>query len=847
MIKVKNKKVIRKLADKSFKVNKARNLFAIVAIALTSLLFTTLFTMGIGAGENLQRATMRQVGGDGHAVLKYITDDEFSHVKDHPLIKEIAYNRILSDGVMNDKFLKRHTEFWYYDDVGMKLGFIELKEGHKPAAENEVIADSKTLQLLGVPLEVGAPLRLKLDIRGKEVQRNFILSGWWKSDPVVNVGQIFASKAYVDAHAQELQSNYKKDHFYTGTISAYMMFDNSLDLQGKLSKVITESGYSLDEEAPNYIANNVNWSYISTNFSLDTETIIALTSALLLIMFTGYLIIYNIFQISVMRDIRFYGLIKTIGTSGKQIRRIIRRQALILSALGIPIGLIAGFFIGKSLVPFIINMSVFNGTEISVSPNPWIFVGSALFALITVMISTFKPGRVASSVSPVEAVRYTGGVNKSNGKLKKSTGGAKIHLMARSNLGRNKKRTVLVVMSLSLSLVLLNTVFTLSQSFDMDKFLSKFNDTDFLIAHAEYFQVPSSFSGHENETTESFIKAVQAQPGFEEGGRLYGDLTVLTAENTKGIIDNTQNTDARGNFLVEVYGLEDLPLHRLQLIDGELDLKKLASGKYILEGVELNDNDKPYMESIHHKVGENVTLHSYVGTADAPLDREYITHKFTVLGHVGIKSTNSNRLYTGYNFYLPADIYKSLVKQPAVMSYAFNVSSSQEASMQNFLKRYTETIEPMMNYESKITSRDALSGMQTTIIMIGGLLSLIIGLIGILNFINAILTSILTRRNEFAMLQSIGMTKKQLRGMLIYEGLYYVWATSLTSTLLAVLFSILIVKPFCNLLWLLSYHFIIWPLVALLPLLLLLGILIPVAVYSMNDKQSIVERLRESE
>lgn len=155
--------------------------------------------------------------------------------------------------------------------------------------------------------------------------------------------------------------------------------------------------------------------------------------------------------------------------------------------------------------------------------------------------------------------------------------------MARSNLGRNKKRTVLVVMSLSLSLVLLNTVFTLSQSFDMDKFLSKFNDTDFLIAHAEYFQVPSSFSGHENETTESFIKAVQAQPGYEEGGRLYGDLTALTAENTKGIIDDTQNTDARGNFLVEVYGLEDLPLHRLQLIDGELDLKKLASGKYILE------------------------------------------------------------------------------------------------------------------------------------------------------------------------------------------------------------------------------------------------------------------------
>ncbi|MDQ0049998.1 hypothetical protein J2T18_004320 [Paenibacillus polymyxa] len=129
MIKVKNKKVILKLADKSFKVNKARNLFTIVAIALTSLLFTTLFTMGIGAGENLQRATMRQAGGGGQAVLKYINDEEFNHVKNHPLIKEIAYNRLLSDKVTNQELLKRHTEFWFYDDIGMKLGFIELKEG----------------------------------------------------------------------------------------------------------------------------------------------------------------------------------------------------------------------------------------------------------------------------------------------------------------------------------------------------------------------------------------------------------------------------------------------------------------------------------------------------------------------------------------------------------------------------------------------------------------------------------------------------------------------------------------------------------------------------------------------
>ena len=253
---------------------------------------------------------MRQTGGDGHAVLKYITDEEFDHIKDHSLIKEIAYNRVLCDSVENKEFLKRHAEFWYYDKVGLKLGFCEPTSGHVPEAENEVIADTKTLELLGVPLEIGAPLTLSLNIRGETVQRGFILSGWWESDPVFNVGQIFTSRAYVDSHLAELKNTMKEDHSFTGVICAYIMFDNSMDLEGKLERVITESGYSLDENASNYIASNVNWAYLSANFAMDGGTLSILISGLLLIVLTGYLIIYNIFQISVIRDIRFYGLLK---------------------------------------------------------------------------------------------------------------------------------------------------------------------------------------------------------------------------------------------------------------------------------------------------------------------------------------------------------------------------------------------------------------------------------------------------------------------------------------------------------------------------------------------------------
>jgi len=483
---------------------------------------------------------------------------------------------------------------------------------------------------------------------------------------------------------------------------------------------------------------------------------------------------------------------------------------------------------------------------VSVSPSPVIFIGAALFAVVTVLISIFKPGRIAAAVSPVELVRYTDATTKYISKLKKSTNGGKIHHMALTNLGRNKRRTVLVVISLSLSLVLLNTVFTLSRSIDMDKFLSKFVDTDFLIAHADYFQ--NHFYGPENQTAESFIQAVEAQPGFEEGGRLYGGRAEMFAvEDEKNTIQD-YNINKHGDFMAAVYGLENLPLHRLELIDGELDFEKLSTGKYILEGVLLDDNNIPEMDSIHFEVGETLTLHNYKGISEAFVDREYTTQEFIVLGHVAVKHySNSDRCVMDYNFYLPADVYKAMLAKPAVMSYAFNVSEDQEAEMEHFLKSYTDSIEPVMNYTSKFTTLHEFSGMRSTVVMIGGALSFIIGLIGVLNFINAILTGILTRRKEFAMMQSIGMTRKQLCSMLMYEGFYYAFGTCVLSLLLSTVFSLLIVKSFCGLLWFFSYHFILWPLLIVLPFQLVLGVTIPLISYAMTDSQSIVERLREVE
>ena len=121
--------------------------------------------------------------------------------------------------------------------------------------------------------------------------------------------------------------------------------------------------------------------------------------------------------------------------SGYDLLKEIRSHSKI-PVLGIPAGLVLGFFIGKWIVPLVLARSAYAGGEVEVSLNPFIFLGAVLFTLVTVGISTRKPARIAARVSPVEAVRYTEGA-KGRRKEKRTTDGGKLWRMALSGLGRS--------------------------------------------------------------------------------------------------------------------------------------------------------------------------------------------------------------------------------------------------------------------------------------------------------------------------------------------------------------------------------------------------------------------------
>ncbi len=821
-----NTAVITMLSKRSLAVDRRRNIIVVIAIALTTLLFTSLMTMGYGMKKSMERADMILSGGQGHARIQHLTESEYQIITSHPLIKESAYSQRLADSVNNTSLLKRHTEFWYYDDLSLKYSFVEPTIGHKPQLENEIIADTTTLEMLGIPLKLGVPLKLDFTVHGKKVTRDFILVGWWKSYPGVPTGRILASKTYVDAYSDELMNTGHQKNAETGTVTGIIELAHTQNIQEEIEQIIKNSGFSIDMDAHNYIDVGINPMYLSKQTGFGVGTAVAFSCAFLLFISTGYLIIYNIFQISVLRDMHFYGLLKTIGTTKKQLYRIIARQAWNLSLIGIPLGLGGGFFLGKKLLPILLEKSRFEGNAVIVSSiNPLIFVFSAGFALITVLISVRKPAKMVAKVSPIESIRYTDATVQRN-KKRKTTNKEPHKKMAWANLWRNKTRTFLVIISLSLSIVLTNTVLNFSMSVDEESALKNASVSDFSIGQANLFYQYQINA--ESALSESFIEAVQKQPGFKVGGRQYGVKATYTSKTTR----QTINQQLDGSFSTHIYGMEKLPFSRLKLVDGEIDAQKLASGNYVLEGVWVDSRGHMDTDSMNHRIGDRVILY-HNGNM----------HEVTVLGHVIANEANTYD-WVESCFFLPEDVYKYLTGNSHTMSYIFDVLQEKEMDMEIFLKQYTTQVEPTMSYKSKHATIAGVKDIKDIIMSIGGTIAFVIGVIGMMNFINTMLTSILTRSRELAVLQSLGMTRKQLVAMLCLEGRYYAILTIIISAILSLGSSILIVRPLCEQIWFLNFKFNFGSLGIIFPSIFLLGGLIPYSIYYFIGTSSVVERLR---
>lgn len=882
---VANRACIRRLSSRAFRANGTRNLIAILAILLTTVLFTSLFTIAMSINNSFEQSNFRQIGGFSHGGFKYLTEEQYNELKEDPLIKEYGLRRFL--GMPFDApFNKSHVEIGYSDANQAHWMYCNPVEGQLPAeGTDEAATDTHTLALLGVEPKLGTPFTVTFDVDGKQTTQTFTLCGWWEYDEAIVANHILIPESRVDAVLDELHITPPGKDGMTGAYNLDVMFDNAVNISEKMDTVLANYGYQDQSRTEDgYISTGVNWGYTATSLfsDMDTGTILSILAVLLLILFTGYLIIYNVFQISVTNDIRFYGLLKTIGTTSRQIRRIVRQQALLLSIFGIPLGLIVGYGVGALLTPVVISR--LDGIpHIATSPSPVIFILSALFALLTVLLSCRKPGRIAGRVSPIEAVRYTEGSSKRT--RERRTRGAKIAQMAWANLGRNRKKTVLTVTSLSLAVVLLTLTVIFTSGFDMDKYISRNMISDFVVAEASYFQTGGGFSA-DTALPQSVVDTVNAQGGIADGGVVYGRTTSVQEfvsedwfRTSKSHYADQEELDAMlsvrergadGTILddAQIYGMDDYTRGHLNVLEGDLSTLDQPGTRNIAAVYSMDDYDNPVMDSHWAKIGDTVTLRyveefefydpstgEVLDPENIPDDQPYRTRAikyrdidYTVTALVDVPYPLSYRYYGSDEFILNDQTFIQDSGTSSIMLYAFDMQD--EATVQNmetFLADTTQNELSSYDFESKATYAAEFEGFRNMFLMLGGVLSFIVGLVGVLNFFNAVLTGIITRKREFAVLQSIGMTGHQLKTMLMIEGSLYTLSAILVTFALNLIFSPLLEHGMNQIFWFFSYHFTVTPILIMFPIFLLLGVLIPLVTYHATNKQSIVDRIREND
>ncbi|MCB2338831.1 ABC transporter permease [Clostridium estertheticum] len=849
MIATPNKRTIRNLSIKSLKANKLRNIFAVMAIALTTILFTSLLTIGISMNKSLQESSMRQVGGSAHGSFKYLTKDEFDHIKTHKLIKNIEYS--VSVGfAKNNELSTRQTEVRYATNKEAEFMFDLPTKGRMPQNENEIALDTIVLDKLGVPHEIGRKVTLTYTINGKQATDKFILSGYWKGDSVTPASMAWVSEKFLKSKLDDIDYKYVKSHIketgnFTGLIFADVMFSNSFNVENKLLKILKDNGY---KEAN--IPVGVNWAYTSGQITSNLGTIAALIGVMLLIMLSGYLIIYNIFYISVANDTKFYGVLKTIGTTSKQIRSIVKRQAIILSIIGIPIGLVIGYIMGAVLIPFV--MQIVNVTHTEIYFNPLVFIAASLFSLVTVIISCRKPQKIASEISPIEAVRYTDVPDNGKRKDKDSTNGVRIYKMAFYNVFRNKKKAIVVMISLSLSIILFNSVYTIVKGFNMDKYVGEFMSSDFVIATVGYFNPSVGYKGQDT-LKEKTVDKISSLKGVKNAGRIYfkeikHKLTDKSLKWLKGALkseiaikDKSGSTEETNKILeskemkLELYGLDKLIWNKFKIYKGIFDAEKFATGNYIIIGAP-NIYGTSGTES-YYDVGEDFKMAYDDGTEK--------TYKVMAIGDIPFNLSIKRADPQAVQISIPSDDFKAHVKKPVIMTASFDVEKKDILSVEKYIESYVKTKEPALSYMSKNLYEKEFAKTQSTYNVVGYSLSFVIALIGILNFVNSMATSIISRRKEHAMLQSIGMTGRQLYKMLLFEGLYYALFTILIVVTFGTAFSYIIVKVIAGGIWFFSYHITLVPVAICLPFLIVMSVVIPIICYKTTSKRSIVERLNE--
>lgn len=847
MVKVENKETMRLLTRRFMKMNRGRNLIAILAIILTALLFTSLF-LGSQSLILSRRATENQQSmSSSHAILQNMAQDTdkeiLSALQNNRNIARFGTGKFLGSGISEKASFSMEVR---YGDENLAESFnCKPQYGTMPEAYDEIAVSSLILDIWEIPHKLGETVTLTWEVSPNETKTDtFKVCGYWEGDKAVLAQLAWVSREYAEKNASTPTKEEILEGYYNGSLDYCVWFKNTWKINEKTRDLSKAAGFSKEEGFE-----------VNTAYDMSFEDSFSFTSVAVFILFiilAGFLIIYNIFSISVKTDIRVYGLLKNVGTTGKQLKKIVHMQALRLSLVGIPIGLLLGYLSGLAMAPVLAESEITTepnaGGVVVVSADPWIFLLAALLTLLTVYLSTQPACRMVRKLSPVEALRLADS-NEPRRKTKRNTS-ATWFGMAVQNMAANMKKGFVVMASIAFSLVVVNCIVILVQGYDFDVFKEVFLEADFQIDKLKSMPNLSDTSAitpeikeyldtcpYSRETGYVYFSDEQYTLDPDADAELMGALQDDAAKNKKEW-NKWQKQIWKGikkekKLTVQLYGIDKAAFEKLEWQGEPLSWEDFKSGeKAIIYYVETSMYEPVFYcpagdtFQFAYKSGETKEYQSF-GNAAMPYALEYPFAEVMFLKII-----------------IPADEFIQCTGNENAMKVFIDTDKKNRKPLKQYLEDTVLKEDELLSVFSILDMQESFGRYVGRYYMIGGLLAAILAFIGIMNFFNTVAASILSRKKELALLETVGMTKRQIKKMLVAEGCIYFFGALIFAILIVWFGAEFLLEHTVGLTWYFHIKVTIIPCILFVPVLLLIAVVIPNYQYHKMAKESVVDRIR---
>lgn len=811
--------ILNRLTIRNLKLNKRRTIVTIIGIILATALLTAVATMAVSLKESVTLRS-KKVDGDFHLLLYDMTDKEKESVINNRQVEsyyethEVGYGVL--DGCVNDS--KPYVYIEALDSDTFEKAEINVTSGRLPEDDSEIVISSHIKTNGGVKYNLGDKITFDIGDRtynGKKLYQNDtyredeqLEAKQTKTYKVVGIcdrlpyGEeprtapgysviTLANKADTSLNKSDIYLRFNKkalkDRYdlTADILGVDKTLFNKLN-SGKLEDKEIQTLKSQLDKTHSYYINN---SLIKYEAFYDSSVAFVYNMAavvMVIIIITSAVCISNSFAISINQKTKQYGMLASIGATPRQIRKNVFFEAVFMGVIGIVAGIGGGLSASYILV-VLSNKMLIDTFEMSIVYAPSLLgvLLSIVLAIVTIVLSALVPAIRASRMSPIMAINHSEDIKIKSKSLKTPKLIGKVWgeggVLAYKNMKRNKRKyrviTISIALSVSTFIALYGFMSLLTESvnryandkIDLRVYMSSYKSMSVDEANKKVSNIVNRINNETNITDFTFARGFYAslkdEPKYSSDYKEVNKYEAGLAENNGYYI----SIISLGN---EEYGkyIKKLGISKETAQSGGILVDNTY--QYINNG-----NDIKYFNIYDgYKAGDVLTYRIDTSNSSKSLDNSKSSDD-TTLYDIRIVALSNERpfgydnAYTSYGYLIVSDDYMNRIDTKNTDSTLLNINCDDPDKAQDILvNEFNIGQNYIFNAAQERRNDEKL--ILTMKIFLYGFIA-IVSLIGITNIFNTVTTGMELRGKEFAMLQSIGMTKKEFDKMIRLESVFY--------------------------------------------------------------------------